>query len=363
MYACFIDFKQAFDSVSREQLWHRLLEIGLCQGPFLDAIKSLYSSTEFSVKIGQSHSRDTYSTTRGVKQGCPLSPLLFGLIMDKLFQRIQQDCPDVGIPLLDNLRSIVSHIMYADDVVLFARTEHDLQRLVDALQVFCAEVELKVNKSKSVVMVFEARASHRAPLSISLGQEVLQSVESFKYLGVPFHCTKWLNEASQSLAQAASRAVWALWKGAQSRGIVCRDTLLRIFKTQVLPIALYSASVWGQHHLSVAHGDSILSSPTQEVQNLFLCLISKASDHTSRWILHRNVDLQPVQLAFFQAATRLWSSLRVDAPLLRIALCSDIALFLKGHTGCWSHQLLKQCQQVGMLPSIGRLELEHFSVD
>ena len=53
----------------------------------------------------------------------------------------------------------------------------------------------------------------------------------------------------------------------------------------------------------------------------------------------------------------------MDTSLLRKALCSDVALFLKGHTCCWSHHLLKQCQQVGMLPGIGRLELEHLTVD
>ena len=363
LYACFVDLKQAFDSISRDELWHRLRQVGVVEGPFLAALKSLYASTQFTVKIGDKHSTTPFTTQKGVKQGCPLSPLLFGILMDRLHSRIQQDCPDIGVKLLDDLGTLVSHIMYANDVVLVAQSEQDLQRLVDAMQVFCAEVGLAVNTSKSVVMVFEARPMPRPPLSITVGNHRLEQVDSFKYLGVQFHTTAWLQEAGGALAQQATRAVWALWKGAQAKGLICRDTFLRIYKTQVLPIAMYGAGIWGKHYLSVAHSDSVLSSPAQEVQNLFLQLISGAHDNTSRWVLHSNVNIHPVQLGYFQAAARLWNALRSDGPILRQALASDVSLFLRGHDSCWSHQFLKHGQQVGLLSDVGRLELEHLEVD
>jgi len=365
LYTCFVDLKAAFDSVSRPELWHHLGSLGIEEGPFLTALKSLYSSTTFSVKVGRSHSDRSFNTSKGVKQGCPLSPLLFGLLMDKLHMRIREDCPDVGVRLLDEDGTMLACIMYADDVVLMAQSEVDLQRLVDALQNFCAEVGLSVNTTKSVVTVFEwdTRAAQAPPVYIRVRNDVLPVMETVKYLGVPFHRTKWLSLASLDMADAASRAVWALWKGVQTRGIVCKDTIIRIYRTQVLPIALYGSGIWGIHHLSVAHAGTVMNSPVQNVQNLFLRLISHASPITSHWLLHYNMDLMPVQYHIFQAVARLWNALQKDAPLLQKALRSDLSLFLhRGHDGCWSKQLITQGHQLGVFPDIPPRGLPSMSV-
>ncbi len=118
LFACFVDLKQAFDSVSREELWHWLGHLGVTDDEFMHAVKSLYSHTEFHVKVDNTTSNRPFVTTRGVKQGCPLSPLLFGLLMDRLYHRINRDCPELGVRLRDSIGTIISHIMYDDDVVL-----------------------------------------------------------------------------------------------------------------------------------------------------------------------------------------------------------------------------------------------------
>ncbi len=109
--------------------------------------------------------------------------------------------------------------MYADDVVLMATSPEDLRRLVDAMQVFCAEVGLSINKAKSEVVTFQRQGSPAPPigLDITVGGEPLEQVQTFKYLGVEFNYSKWLKEIGQSKAQAATRAVWALWQGAQTK--------------------------------------------------------------------------------------------------------------------------------------------------
>jgi len=355
LYTCFIDLKQAFDSVDRDILWTRLQELGVPQGPFLKAVKSLYSTTEFSVRVNGRCGEDPLRTTRGVKQGCPISPFLFGLLMDKLYHRLQTDCPSLGVTLLSQLGTIINHIMYADDVVLFATSPVELQRLVDTLQVFCAEVGLTVNADKSVVMVFDSegrRAPQSTPLVIKIGgQHILQQVSSFKYLGVTFHNTGWVNIAGQAKALDATRAVGALWRGAQAHKVNCRDTILRLYKAQVLPIATYGAGIWGMHHLSLSHADAVLSSSSQDMQNLFLRLISGAHPNISKWVLHRNASLPPIQLEIYKAMARVWSSLKKDSAILREALTSDIALFRQGCC-CWSGQLIQHLLQLGCFPDL-----------
>jgi len=89
---------------------------------------------------------------QGVKQGCPLSPLLFRLYLDALEGHLNDrkcDAPtlaDVHIWLL----------LFADDLALTSKLEMGLQQQLDALQQFCAECGLTVNVKKTKVMVFNS---------------------------------------------------------------------------------------------------------------------------------------------------------------------------------------------------------------
>ena len=255
-------------------------------------------------------------------------------------------------------------IMYADDIVLMARSQADLQRLLDTLQNFCAEVGMSVNTAKSVVVVFEhdgPRAGECPPAHLRVADTALTVVDSFKYLGVPFHRTKWLSGAGEAAAQVATKALLAFWKGVQSRGLVCRDTIMRIYRTQVLPVALYGSGIWGMHYMSVAHPDSVLDSPVQAVQNLFLKLLHNAPPSASRWLLHFNVDLKLIQHHIFQAAARLWHGLKKDTTLLNRALISDVTMYTqgRGNASCWSQHFLTQATQLGVFPLVNPRNLVH----
>ena len=156
-----------------------------------------------------------------------------------------------------------------------------------------------------------------------------------------------MSHAGGTKAAADNRALGAFWRGAQSKQIVCKDTLLRIFKTMVLPVGLYGSGIWGMKHLSIAHTGSVFSSPTQDVQSRFLRLLLGAHDSISRWILHKNACLPPVQLLFFQSACRLWSSLKADPFFLIRVLRSDIALYKCGNNHAWAGHLIKQAHLLG----------------
>jgi len=88
-----------------------------------------------------------------VKQGCPLSPLLFGLFIDGLEKRLnalEGDTP----PMLGQLA--VRLLLYVDDLALMSHTPIGLQKQLDVLQAFCCECQLIVNVKKTKVVVFEA---------------------------------------------------------------------------------------------------------------------------------------------------------------------------------------------------------------
>ena len=94
LWACFVDFKQAFDRVPRDQLWQRLQQIGVGSG-WLAAAQAISADVPMTV-AGGSH---IISTTIGVKQGCPLSPTLFGLYIDAIEAELR-DALQRGVQLL-----------------------------------------------------------------------------------------------------------------------------------------------------------------------------------------------------------------------------------------------------------------------
>jgi hypothetical protein len=83
VYWCFVDFRKAFDIVPRDLLWKVLAEMGIV-GRFVQCLQSMYSQDSVRVMHPTEGLSARFSCGIGVKQGCPLSPMLFGLYLDGL---------------------------------------------------------------------------------------------------------------------------------------------------------------------------------------------------------------------------------------------------------------------------------------
>jgi exonuclease III len=94
LYACFLDLSKAYDRVVRQHVWDRLHGFG-CRGKLLFAVASLYTNLTYSVKF-QNGASAPFHTNSGLRQGCPLSPFLFNVIIQKLWEIMQDLCPDTG---------------------------------------------------------------------------------------------------------------------------------------------------------------------------------------------------------------------------------------------------------------------------
>ena len=327
LYACFVDFRKAYDKVRRDYLVRRLAELGV-HGPMLQAIVQMYWSAPLVPKVGTVLGPHIDSTC-GVKQGDPLSPLLFGLFIDEFEQWLLRRHPHAGVRLEGRL---VQMLLYADDMVLLADTPQTLQRQLDLLHEFCLTKDMEVNVPKTEIVVF--RHSQRPVAGAGVwswqynGQPLQVSAE-FRYLGIILHDTRGVMAAVPSLVTAAKRATYAMI----SRFRVCkiRDIALKLklFQALVAPIMQYCGEIWGPDLLVPCRTvDHIVSNQLQQVQSAFLRNLGRLRTTANTQVLHREFCMQPVARAWVYGALKLWERLRAAPPdsLLGAALRGSISL-------------------------------------
>ena len=75
-------------------------------------------------------------------------------------------------------------LLYADDVVLLAETEQDLQVLLEALNVWCLSNNMTVNVNKSNIVHFRNPSVKQTDRIFKCGNSILNIVDSYTYLGV-----------------------------------------------------------------------------------------------------------------------------------------------------------------------------------
>jgi hypothetical protein len=125
LFCAFIDFSKAYDRVDRALLWRVLRGCGL-HGPALSAVQAMYESVRMQVRM-RGKLGPAFESGVGVKQGCPLSPLLFGILVDRLEPFLEQRCPGGGARLATQL---VRALLYADDIVLMAESAAGLRSML-----------------------------------------------------------------------------------------------------------------------------------------------------------------------------------------------------------------------------------------
>jgi len=174
VYVYFVDFKGAFDSFPRDCMFYKLRCSGL-SSHIVDVLRLIYGKTTNQVWFGNTLST-MFETIQGVRQGCVLSPILFALYLNDL-----EEILPGGIFLG---QTNVKVLLYADDLVLLSDTPDGLQEMIDALFAYCLRWGLTVNMDKSKTLVFRKTARIPANLVWHFGNEQIQNVNQYKYLGV-----------------------------------------------------------------------------------------------------------------------------------------------------------------------------------
>ena len=176
MYLAFLDIEKAYDRVNREILC-KLLERVCMSKKVVDIITSLYEGTRAIYRLGEIET-EWVSSRKGVRQGCVLSPLLFGLYTEELAIRIRNS--GYGIRIGDER---LGCLLYADDIVVVSEDKDELQKILDIVDQYGKEFEMKFSKEKSKVLVINADENDEGR-TWDLGNMKIGRNNSYKYLGM-----------------------------------------------------------------------------------------------------------------------------------------------------------------------------------
>ena len=175
VHMSFIDISKAYDSVNRDILWKKLASLGF-SGDFLSALKALYSDDSVDCVVNGITTRPVF-LRRGLRQGCALSPMLFALYIMDVGNDI--NISQLGFQL-GNV--VVSGLLFADDLVLVAKSSSALKSLLTLVKVGFDKLRLAISVEKSQV-ISPADDAWEVLDEAGFAVLTLDQVEQYKYLG------------------------------------------------------------------------------------------------------------------------------------------------------------------------------------
>jgi hypothetical protein len=270
---CFLDLAKAFDTVSHKHVLAGLTRFGASKH-VTRIVEDLYrgASTRFTIPDGTT---GEIEMKRGVKQGDPLSPVLFNIALDPLFCLVEK----AGVPYELEDGTPVSVAGYADDTMVVSNNKNDLQANINLVEEFCRAAKLKLNAKKSYAYTIRPIAKTYV---VNCGDQLRIEAEAItwiepgdtaKYLGV--EQSPWIRKVkdnpTEDLKSWCSKLGRAPLKGRQK---------LLLLSRHVLPKLKYRLANSDPSKEVLAGLDSVSREYTKRWMNLPAC-VSSAFLHCS----------------------------------------------------------------------------------
>src|SRR2546425_9815896 len=233
VYICFVDFEKAFDRVN----WVKMFEI--LKSLHIDwrnrrLLQDLYMRQEAVVRTVGGDS-DPGVIGRRVRQGCPISPLLFSIYAEVMMIEASEDME--GVPVGGQL---VSDVRIADDQGMMAGTEMGLQRLMNKLNDTAENFGMKINIKKTKTMV--VRWDGGGVVNITVDGKKIEQVKSFKYLGSVI-MEDGRSHSDVKVRIAMAKDAFNKRKELLTKGL-SRILKKRTVKVLIWPVILYGCETW-----------------------------------------------------------------------------------------------------------------------
>ena len=298
LYAAFIDFQKAFDTVNRDKLWEVLVRIGVST-KMIGILKSMYLHVKAIVRQGVEKTQEI-NCPIGVRQGCLLSPLLFSLLVAEIAYQVAAG-GRAGYQMIPGAQEIFA-LLFADDIVLLSLTPIGLQTQINNLKVAAENLGLIVNLNKSKVLVFRKGGYLGRLEHWHYGDQPIEVVNSYKYLGYTL-TTKLSTEIPLSeFAGRAKNKVLTIFKTLYKLGKIESDIFFKLFDSQVLPMLIYASEVWG-----LASKDTL---QTIEKVHMFACKrMLGVTPRTPNTLVQGELNRYPLAIETQVRAIKYWAKI------------------------------------------------------
>ena len=234
-----MDYQKAFNYVNHNILFYKLLKNGIT-GKFVNLLRSMYHKLGAFIKVNN-RIYDYVKDECGTSQGGPLSPNLFRFMLSDLKCYLDDKH---GIVLED---TIVSHLLWADDLVLMSESPEGLQQQLNGLQKHCSKYQMIVNETKTKVMHFGKCVDY----DFIFNEKKLEIVQEYKYLGVVICSTKILKgnlfkNMDSYLSDKGHKSCFSFMKKCSSLGFISPSLGFKLFDTYTAPVISYGCELWCQ---------------------------------------------------------------------------------------------------------------------
>ena len=171
-----IDQKKAFDRVNHKYLFKTLKALNLPQN-FIDWVKIMYKESHSHIKINGSLTK-RIKIKRSVRQGCPLSMLLFILTAEGLTQKIKVNTKIKGYKITPSIEKKI--VAYADDTTLILTDLTLIKESLNTINSYCKASGAEINTDKTKILI-------TGPWKLKDIREVLTWIkEEVKILGITY---------------------------------------------------------------------------------------------------------------------------------------------------------------------------------
>ena len=176
-----IDAEKAFDKIQHPFLIKTLSKVGI-EGALLNIIKVRYERPTANIILNGQKLR-AFPLRSGARQGCPLSPLLFDIVLEVLATAIRQEKEIKGIQILPFGKEEVKLSLFADDMIVCMEYPIDsTKKLLNLINEFCKTAGYKVNTQKSKAFLYTNNEISEAEIRKKIPFD--RATRKIKYLGL-----------------------------------------------------------------------------------------------------------------------------------------------------------------------------------
>ena len=291
--AIFLDIKNAFDMVYKPALIYKIKQLGIRGDMAHYLCNFLAGNRRFRVKHRSIHS-DIYETENGLPQGSCLSPILFNIMINDLFEDIPPG---------------ISFSLFADDSAIWCTTpDYDvgisrLQTALRKVERWSVKYGLEFSAEKSALMIF-SKFRRLAPERLPrLNNIPIPLVSQFKFLGVVLDPRLTMNKHVTHIQTKCKRRLNLFRCITSTPAGADRNTLLRLYKTIVLPIIEYGSIIY-------AGGSQPTLDKLEVVQNNFLRLALGAMKTSPVISLQVDANITPLHIRRMELTMRYVSKIK-----------------------------------------------------